>query len=271
MDLALNMIDVVSAVGMETPETASCMVALIFCNISGQVGVNPTSVVKVLYRQMDDCVGHSNAAVSGYYDVVVIPARASRITILEKTPSPSITLALSYSSGASIFNGDNKIGPVAQTKTAAGSFFTYNRPGSTVENINSAGPINQPLTLRIRYDRSHGINPGVVYSYDLPKSILVKEETHGWVARRTTCSATCGDGQLCCRHNNYGQFCNLVSIGKILTELRCARRSSGIEVDDSRCLGLPNPPRPKERCNAGNCLGRARSVMQSFLSASSFL
>lgn len=189
-----------------------------------------------------DCSSHSGLyrlqhQWSDYYDVVEIPKGASRIVIAEENPSSVITLALSTSRGFPIFNeGGEPFDPEILTKNAAGSSFTYQRPEGSPEIIESDGPINQPIIVRMYYAGS-GLNPGIEYSFQIPKSQSVTDPRYGWVSRRSACSSSCGKGT-------------------ISTEFRCAIRSSGIDVDESQCLGIPTPQRQKEKCDAGSCAGK---------------
>ena len=56
----------------------------------------------------------------------------------------------------------------------------------------------------------------------------------------------------------------MIALGTISTEFRCAIRKSGIEVDDSKCFDIPTPPGKKEKCDAGSCSGKPKSVVHIF-------
>lgn len=133
---------------------------------------------------------------TGYYEVTIIPSKASHISITEKSNSSSITLALSYPDGSPIFNGDYTIGPGSQTKYAAGTLFTYNRPAETIK---AAGPIDQPLIVRMLYKYVHGNRTDIVYSYDVPSSVPIRDNKNAWLSKRSNCSVRCGKGELSLR------------------------------------------------------------------------
>lgn len=171
---------------------------------------------------------------SGYYEIAEIPALASYIRISEMIPSSSAFLSLFYSDGRPIFNGKHAIKAKYQARTAAGTRFVYTLFPNAAETITAVGPIDQKLIISIFYNHTQGRMPEILHTYDLPKSVPVKDRTYSWLFKRPDCSVTCGKGT-------------------VTPDVRCAHQISGVEVDTNKCSGLSLPLVQTEACNLRDC------------------
>lgn len=162
--------------------------------------------------------------VSGYNDILLIPAGATNIVIKEKAPSNNY-LAIRNASNHYYLNGNWRI-DFPRPLTFAGSIWHYDRRPqgfAAPDHITALGPTTEIVYLVLLYqDR----NVGVHYEYSVPQATAksTESETYDWTfAPYGTCSATCGGG---------------VQTRRIM----CNSRTSLKEVDPILCDGSNKPP-----------------------------
>ncbi|CAH7022422.1 Adamts19 [Phodopus roborovskii] len=178
---------------------------------------------------------------AGYVEVLVIPAGARRIKVVEGKPAHSY-LALRDASKQSI-NSDWKI-EHSGTFNLAGTTVHYIRRGLW-EKISAKGPTTTPLHLLVLLfqDQSYGLH----YEYTVPSDPLPDNQsskepeplfmwTHaGW----EDCNATCGGGE---RKTT-------VSCTKIMNKNISV-------VDNTKCKYLTKPEPQIRKCNEQPCQTR---------------
>ncbi|XP_053134475.1 ADAMTS-like protein 4 isoform X2 [Hemicordylus capensis] len=104
----------------------------------------------------------------GYHRILEIPVGATRIQVREMTRSPNY-LALRSHNGKSIINGNWAVNPPGRYE-AAGTVFTYSRPGSDKregESLAADGPTTEPIDVYMIFQQD---NPGVTYQFFLASS-----------------------------------------------------------------------------------------------------
>ncbi|KAL6064835.1 hypothetical protein STEG23_009018, partial [Scotinomys teguina] len=183
---------------------------------------------------------------AGYVEVLVIPAGARRIKVVEEKPAHSY-LALRDASKQSI-NSDWKI-EHSGAFNLAGTTVHYIRRGLW-EKISAKGPTTTPLHLLVLLFQDQ--NYGLHYEYTVPSDPLPDHQgsknpealfmwTHaGW----EDCNATCGGGE---RKTT-------VSCTKIMS------KNISI-VDNKKCKYLTKPEPQIRKCNEQPCQTRASSAM----------
>ncbi|XP_036017031.1 A disintegrin and metalloproteinase with thrombospondin motifs 19 isoform X3 [Mus musculus] len=175
---------------------------------------------------------------AGYVEVLVIPAGARRIKVVEEKPAHSF-LALRDASKQSI-NSDWKI-EHSGAFSLAGTTVHYLRRGLW-EKISAKGPTTTPLHLLVLLFQDQ--NYGLHYEYTVPSDPLPDNQsskepgplfmwTHaGW----GDCNATCGGGERK----------TMVSCTKIM--------SKNISlVDNKKCKDLTKPEPQIRKCNEQPC------------------
>ncbi|EDL09848.1 A disintegrin and metalloproteinase with thrombospondin motifs 19 preproprotein [Mus musculus] len=178
---------------------------------------------------------------AGYVEVLVIPAGARRIKVVEEKPAHSF-LALRDASKQSI-NSDWKI-EHSGAFSLAGTTVHYLRRGLW-EKISAKGPTTTPLHLLVLLFQDQ--NYGLHYEYTVPSDPLPDNQsskepgplfmwTHaGW----GDCNATCGGGERK----------TMVSCTKIM--------SKNISlVDNKKCKDLTKPEPQIRKCNEQPCQTR---------------
>nr|XP_051700143.1 A disintegrin and metalloproteinase with thrombospondin motifs 19 isoform X2 [Oryctolagus cuniculus] len=178
---------------------------------------------------------------AGYVEVLVIPAGARRIKVVEEKPGHSY-LAL-RDAGKQSINSDWKI-EHSGAFNLAGTTVHYIRRGLW-EKISARGPTTAPLHLLVLLFQDQ--NYGLHYEYTIPSDPLPENQsskapeplfmwTHtGW----EDCDATCGGGERK----------TMVSCTKIMSK-------NVSTVDNKKCKYLTKPEPQIRKCNEQPCQTR---------------
>ncbi|XP_061772178.1 A disintegrin and metalloproteinase with thrombospondin motifs 16 isoform X1 [Nerophis ophidion] len=230
---------------------------------------------------------HSNQ----YYGVVIIPAGARSIRILELNTSSSY-LAVRDTQRRYFLNGHWTVDWPGR-HPIAGAIFEYKRPYNRPESLISVGPTNETLVIEILLQ---GVNPGILWEYTLNKADDGRNQikhNYTWAVIRSKCSASCAGGHMdtkpACYKNMQVQvntsYCNPRSRpstgvmpcntqpcpaswsegawgacsqscggGEQTRQIRCVQRSSPTKEDtiaDSHC-SQPTPTR-RQACSTHSC------------------
>ncbi|XP_054638948.1 A disintegrin and metalloproteinase with thrombospondin motifs 16 isoform X1 [Dunckerocampus dactyliophorus] len=133
---------------------------------------------------------HSNQ----YYGVVIIPAGARSIRVLELNTSSSY-LAVRDTQRRYFLNGHWTVDWPGR-HPIAGAIFEYKRPYNRPESLISVGPTNETLVIEILLQ---GLNPGVLWEYTLNKADEGRNQikhNYTWAVIRSKCSASCAGGHM---------------------------------------------------------------------------
>ncbi|KAK9717542.1 ADAM-TS Spacer 1 [Popillia japonica] len=98
----------------------------------------------------------------GYNFIAQIPQGACRILVQQLKPTRNI-IALRYSNGTSILNGEWKFSGSNRVVEGAGTKFNYRKQdGTSLETVTSPGPLALPVEIMFF---AHQLNPGIKYEY----------------------------------------------------------------------------------------------------------
>ncbi|XP_045468066.1 A disintegrin and metalloproteinase with thrombospondin motifs 12 isoform X1 [Harmonia axyridis] len=130
-------------------------------------------------------------ASSGYREVVVIPAGATNIKIMETNYSDNFISVGSALHKRFYLNGKNHISLPGEY-TIAGSVSLYEK--TPAEKITIPGPIEEMIVvLAVFVGKAY--NPGIYYQYSLFKPELIRDVQYNWsYTEWSQCSVTCGGG-----------------------------------------------------------------------------
>nr|XP_015804609.1 A disintegrin and metalloproteinase with thrombospondin motifs 16 isoform X1 [Nothobranchius furzeri] len=168
-----------------------------------------------------------------YYGVVIIPAGARSIRVMELNTSSSY-LAVRDTQRHYYLNGLWTVDWPGR-HPIAGTVFEYKRPYNRPESLISAGPTNETLVIEILLQ---GWNPGVHWEYTLKRNEEKMMTNHikpsyTWAIVRSQCSATCGGG-----HMNTKSACY---------------RDLRVQVNTSHCNPRSKPMSGVMPCNTQPC------------------
>ncbi|XP_046367017.1 A disintegrin and metalloproteinase with thrombospondin motifs 16-like isoform X2 [Haliotis rufescens] len=120
-----------------------------------------------------------------YFPIAVLPKSARHIRIREKKISSNF-LAMRNIYGSYYLNG-NRVVAWPGIYKLGGADFTYKRPYSNPETLESDGPLGEDLVLEMLVqDR----NPGIVYEYTIPKTPAELRLTPATTTSTTTTTTT---------------------------------------------------------------------------------
>lgn len=171
---------------------------------------------------------------SGYNDILLIPAGATNIDIKEVSPSNNY-LAIRNLTGHYYLNGNWRI-DFPRPLTFGGAIWHYDRRPqgfAAPDHITCIGPTQEPVYLVLLYqDRNVGIN----YEYSVPEqsALLAEPDSYSWTFTPFgPCSSTCGGGSQ-------------------TRSISCNSRSTLETVDDKLCDSTLKPG-DSQKCGQEEC------------------
>ncbi|XP_010285820.1 PREDICTED: A disintegrin and metalloproteinase with thrombospondin motifs 8-like, partial [Phaethon lepturus] len=145
-------------------------------------------------RKISGSLNRSNF-LSGYNDIVTIPAGATNIDIKQRSHRgvrhDGNYLALRTLEGKYLLNGDFAISAMEQDILIKGTILKYSGSMTTLERLQSFRQLPEPLTVQLLTIASEVFPPKVKYTFFIPKDMLTSQWVLGdW----SECSKTCGSG-----------------------------------------------------------------------------
>ncbi|XP_076351798.1 A disintegrin and metalloproteinase with thrombospondin motifs 9-like isoform X2 [Tachypleus tridentatus] len=176
-------------------------------------------------------MGHFNKTSFGYNSVVVIPAGARNIVILQHGHNNSHNdgnyLVLKGSDNNYLLNGDYSVTPFRKRVYYGETTIDYSGCNAVIERINSSKTLSKNLAVQV-------LNVGRLYPPDVHYMYVVSSvnhDLHHWVLR------------------DKWSDCNRLCQGERFRLLVCMRKHDGQIVSDINCNLNSKPPKLAQVCN----------------------
>ncbi|XP_049938890.1 A disintegrin and metalloproteinase with thrombospondin motifs 12-like [Schistocerca serialis cubense] len=175
---------------------------------------------------------YRRADVTGYKEVVIIPAGSRNIRAVEEGPSRNFVAVASATTYKYYLNGNNQI-------ERSGSFSIHGTVGfyerhNERENITIPGPIPDDIKIYVLHRPRSTSTFGLRYEYTVPLDKLAMVKEYVWAySEWSECTKSCGGG-------------TQTSVPE------CREKSKG-PVEDSRCIQEHKPANLTRSCNDQLC------------------